>query len=62
LALDEPKDNDDVYDIKGYKFLVDKNLMRTAAPIKVDLVNGYFDVSSSMKSSASGECGSCSSC
>ena len=62
MALDEPKDNDDTFDVKGYTFLVDKNLMKTAAPIKVDLVNGYFNVSSSIQAPAGGECGSCTSC
>jgi iron-sulfur cluster assembly protein len=62
LALDEPKDNDDVFDVKGYKFLIDKNLMSSVAPITVDLVNGYFNVSSSMKPAEGGACGSCTSC
>jgi iron-sulfur cluster assembly protein len=63
LALDEPKDNDDTFDVKGYKFLVDKNLMRAVAPITVDMVNGYFNVISSMQPAAGGgECGGCTSC
>ena len=36
LALDEPKDTDNVFDIDGFKYIVDKELMREADPIKVD--------------------------
>jgi iron-sulfur cluster assembly protein len=36
MALDEPKDTDNVFDIDGFKYLVDKELMREADPIKVD--------------------------
>jgi iron-sulfur cluster assembly protein len=36
MALDEPKDTDDVFKINGFKFVVDKDLMKEAAPIKVD--------------------------
>ena len=36
MALDEPKDTDDVFDINGLKFIVDKDFLREAEPIKVD--------------------------
>lgn len=62
LALDEQKDNDQVFDEKGYVFLVDKNLLQSAAPITVDIVNGMFTVLSNIQLSGGGSCGSCSSC
>ena len=36
MALDELKDTDNAFDIDGLKFIIDKNLMKEAAPIKVD--------------------------
>ena len=36
MALDEPRDTDDVFDIDGFQFIVDKNFLREAGPIKVD--------------------------
>ena len=37
LALDEANDNDRTYDISGFKYVVDKELMEQAKPIKIDL-------------------------
>lgn len=39
LALDEPKDTDDVFDNEGIKFLVDKDLLVQCKEIKVDFVD-----------------------
>lgn len=36
MALDEPKDTDNVFDIDGFKYIIDKKLMKEADPIKVD--------------------------
>ena len=42
MALDEPRDGDEVYDVDGYKYLVDKNFLEKAKPIKVDYqVHGF---------------------
>lgn len=62
LALDEQKDTDDVYDVKGYTFLVDKSLMQTAAPITVDGSQFGFKISSQLNASEAGGCSSCTSC
>jgi Fe-S cluster assembly iron-binding protein IscA len=40
MALDEPKDTDQVFDIDDFKFIVDKKFMKEAEPIKVDF--SYF--------------------
>jgi iron-sulfur cluster assembly protein len=36
MALDEQKDTDSVFNIDGFKFIVDKDFMKEAEPIKVD--------------------------
>ena len=36
MALDEPKTTDDVFDIDGFQYIVDKDFMEKAKPIKVD--------------------------
>jgi hypothetical protein len=36
MALDEPKDTDKVFDIEGFQYVVDRQLMKEAAPIRVD--------------------------
>ena len=36
MALDEPKNNDDIFDIDGFTYLIDKHLLASAQPILVD--------------------------
>ena len=36
MALDEPRDTDNVFEIEGFKYIVDKKFMKEAEPIKVD--------------------------
>jgi Fe-S cluster assembly iron-binding protein IscA len=46
LDLDEPKETDYVFNIDGFKFIVDKEFMKEAEPIKVDYnrISGFqFD-------------------
>lgn len=65
MALDEAKDNDEIYEIDGFKYVVDKDFIKEAAPINVDFLEYGFKVTSSMKfeeSSACGSCGSSGSC
>ena len=61
LALDEQKDNDSSFDVKGFQFLVDRNLMDTVAPIQVDMTEAGFVINSRLKVDPSG-CSSCTSC
>jgi hypothetical protein len=42
MALDEPRDTDMVFDIDGFKYIVDKEFMKEAEPIKVDFVGFGF--------------------
>ena len=59
LALDEPNDKDEAYDISGYKYVVDKELLEQAKPIKIDFMGMNFNITSSMV--FEGGCGSCGS-
>jgi len=36
MALDEPKETDEVYKVNGFKFLVDKAFLEKVKPIKID--------------------------
>ena len=59
LALDELTDKDEAYDISGYKYVVDKELLEQAKPIKIDFMGMNFNITSSMV--FEGGCGSCGS-
>ncbi len=42
MALDEQRDNDEIYEVEGFQYLVDKEFLEKAQPIKVDyIVNGF---------------------
>ncbi len=58
MALDEPKKNDDVYDVQGFKFVVDKEFMKQAKLIKIDFTGMGFKLDSKIDFGES----SCSSC
>ena len=60
MALDEPKDSDENYEIKGYKYIVDKNFMKKAKSIKIDYTTYGFKLSSNMDFNSS--CSTCKSC
>jgi iron-sulfur cluster assembly protein len=64
MALDEPKDTDQVFDIDDFKFVVDKKFMREAESIKVDFSYFGFQFDCSLEfqegctaCAASGGCG-----
>ena len=48
LAMDDPKENDEVIQVDGLKFLVDKQLWSEAAPIKIDVTYTGFIIESSI--------------
>ena len=57
MALDEPKETDNVYDVNGFQFIIDKNFYEKAKPVKVDFLGYGFRISSGIDFGAS-----CSSC
>jgi iron-sulfur cluster assembly protein len=61
MALDEPKDNDSVFDVEGFQYLVDNDLLEKAKPIKVDFLQVGFKIDSSLNFGASSESG-CEGC
>ncbi len=44
MALDEPNASDDVFDIDGYQYVVNKELLERAKPVKVDFVQIGFKI------------------
>jgi iron-sulfur cluster assembly protein len=66
LALDESKDNDNVFDINGITYLIDKALAEQAKEVKVDYVDHMgrsgFSVTSGMTLGGGSACGSSCSC
>lgn len=63
MALDEPKDTDDIFDIDGFKYVVDKEFMKKATPIKVDFSEMGFKLNCGIDfSSGCSSCGTTSSC
>lgn len=63
MALDETKDTDQVYEVDGFKYIVDSEFIKEAAPIKVDFLEYGFKVTSNLKlESACGSCGTTGSC
>ena len=42
MALDEPRDNDKVFEVNGLTYLVDTGLMEQVSPIKVDFMENDY--------------------
>jgi Fe-S cluster assembly iron-binding protein IscA len=61
MALDEPKDTDDVHDVNGFQFIVDKEFYEKAKPVTVDFLGYGFKISSSIDFGAASACSSCGS-
>ncbi len=57
MALDEPNDKDEVYDIDGFKYVVNQDLLERAKPIKVDFMGMGFKIDCGIDFGAAG-CGS----
>jgi iron-sulfur cluster assembly protein len=65
MALDESKQNDEVFEDRGVTYLVEKELFEKVKPIAVEFITsprgGGFKLTSSL-SQQEGACGSCTSC
>jgi iron-sulfur cluster assembly protein len=63
MALDELKDTDDVFDIDGFQFVVDKEFLKDAEPITVDFAHLGFQIDCAIEfeEGCSG-CGTSSAC
>jgi len=63
MALDEPKETDNVFDIDGFKYIIDKDLMREADPIKIDFSGFGFQFDCGMDfAGGCSACGTSSAC
>jgi Fe-S cluster assembly iron-binding protein IscA len=64
MALDEPKDSDEIIKDNGVTYLIDKGLYEDVKPINVDFVEAAmgsgFSITSNLSKGAS--CGSSCSC
>lgn len=60
MALDEPNDTDQEYEIDGYKYIVNKAFLEKAQPIKVDFHMYGFKLDCGMDFGAGAGC-ACSS-
>jgi Fe-S cluster assembly iron-binding protein IscA len=59
MALDEPKATDDVFDIDGFQYIVDKDFMEKAKPIKVDFSEMGFKLDSGIDFGSGSGCSGC---
>ena len=60
MALDEPCKNDQVFEIDGFTYLVDKELFEKAQPITVDFKVFGFQIDSQLEFElAEGGCSAC---
>jgi Fe-S cluster assembly iron-binding protein IscA len=64
MALDEPRENDEVFDDRELTYVIDKELYDKVKPLRVDYIEtpmgAGFNITSSMQMGAA--CGSSCSC
>jgi iron-sulfur cluster assembly protein len=64
MALDEPKDDDEIMDNNGITYLMNRQLLDQVKPVTVDFIESAqgagFSISSNL--SKGNTCGSCSHC
>ena len=60
MALDESNENDEVFDIDGFSYIVNKHLLEKATPIKVDFSMYGFRLDCAIDFGPGG-CGGCGS-
>jgi iron-sulfur cluster assembly protein len=59
MALDELKEDDAVYDIDGFQYIVNKEFLEKAKPIKVDFLVHGFKLDCGMNFSPAAGCAGC---
>lgn len=61
LGLDSPTAEDDVFDVDGYKFCINKNLLEQIKGVKIELTDMGFNVipENPLPESSHGGCGGC---
>jgi len=43
MALDEPRDTDNVFNVNGFQFIIDKEFYEKAKPVTVDFMDMVSD-------------------
>ncbi len=64
MALDESKENDEIFEVGGHKYIIEKELLEKATPIIVDFTEMGFKIDANLDvgESACGGCSSAGSC
>ncbi len=64
MSLDETKENDEIFEVGGHQYVIEKGLLAEATPITVDFTETGFKIDSAMvfEESACGGCSSAGSC
>lgn len=62
LALDEPRDEDKVFNDNGYSFCINSELFDDAKNITIDFSDMGFSILSSLQLGGGGGCSGCSGC
>lgn len=65
MALDESRDNDEIFEDRGITYLIDKVLLEEVQPVNVDFIESAGGAGFKLTSSLAGGAGcggSCSSC
>ncbi len=65
LALDEPNESDKIYEVEGFKYIINQEFLEKAKPVKVDYGQIGFKITSGLEfgppaCSSCGTGGSCS--
>lgn len=61
MALDEPRDTDDVYKIDGFEYIIDKGLLERAKPVKIDFQGMGFKLDCGIDFGPASGCAGCGS-
>ena len=61
MALDEPRDTDQVFNVNGFQFVIEKEFYEKAKPVNVDFMGYGFRITSSINFAPAdgGGCGGC---
>lgn len=59
MALDEPRENDESYEVEGFTYLVNRDFMDKVKPIKVDFMEIGFKLTCAVDFSAGSSCSAC---
>jgi hypothetical protein len=57
LALDEPRETDDLETVNGFQYIVNKDFYEKAKPIRIDFTHMGFKITSSIELAGCSSCG-----